>query len=151
MEKFANVRNFLIFSVFVFYTASCHQVPTKAEVTGEIIQTEESFQKMTTEKGIPEAFQWFADDQAVIKRENDTLIKGKEGIFNYYRQKNLKNTTVTWIPDFVDISECRTMAYTYGQYSWKVLDADGAVKEYKGVFHTIWKRQKDGSWKYVWD
>ena len=23
--------------------------------------------------------------------------------------------------------------------------------EYKGIFHTVWKRQSDNSWKYVWD
>lgn len=106
---------------------------------------------MTVDSGIAGAFHWFADDHAVIKRENDTLIRGKEGIFNYYQQKNLKNATVTWTPDFVDVSECRTMAYTYGHYIWKVENGEGAFKEYKGVFHTIWKRQRDNSWKYVWD
>jgi hypothetical protein len=79
------------------------------------------------------------------------LIFGKEGIKNYYRLKNLKNTTVSWTPDFIDVSDCRTMAYTYGHYSWKVESENGAVKTYKGVFHTIWKRQKDRSWKYLWD
>lgn len=135
----------------LLFTASCHQVPTKTEVTRQIIQTEKAFQKMTVDSGIAGAFHWFADDHAVIKRENDTLIRGKEGIFNYYQQKNLKNATVTWTPDFVDVSECRTMAYTYGHYIWKVENGEGAFKEYKGVFHTIWKRQKDNSWKYVWD
>jgi ketosteroid isomerase-like protein len=27
----------------------------------------------------------------------------------------------------------------------------GEVGEYQGVFHTVWKRQPDGTWKYVWD
>jgi ketosteroid isomerase-like protein len=43
------------------------------------------------------------------------------------------------------------MAYTYGKYIWKIKETDSTFVEYKGVFHTVWKRQKDNSWKYVWD
>jgi ketosteroid isomerase-like protein len=43
------------------------------------------------------------------------------------------------------------MAYTYGKYLWKVKDTTGKIQEFKGVFHTVWKRQSDGSWKYGWD
>jgi hypothetical protein len=122
------MRNVPAVVLFLFICASCQQVPTKKEVTVQIIQAEKAFQQMTIDSGIAGAFHWFADDHAVIKRENDTLINGKEGIFNYYRQKNLKNATVTWTPDFVDVSDCRTMAYTYGHYNWKVENNDGAFK-----------------------
>jgi ketosteroid isomerase-like protein len=32
-----------------------------------------------------------------------------------------------------------------------VKDSVGNKKDFKGIFHTVWKKQKDGSWKYVWD
>jgi len=34
---------------------------------------------------------------------------------------------------------------------WKIKDEQGKIAEYKGVFHTVWKKQADKSWKYVWD
>ncbi|MBK7030961.1 MAG: hypothetical protein IPH45_17925 [Bacteroidales bacterium] len=43
------------------------------------------------------------------------------------------------------------MAYTYGKYTWKINNGNGDTTVYKGVFHTVWKKQGDGSWKYVWD
>jgi len=131
--------------------AGCGNYKSKEDIKNEIFLTEKAFEKMTSEKGIAEAFYHFADKNAVIKRENDTLIKGNDNIKIYYEKKGLKDAVVTWTPDFIDVSESGDMAYTYGKYLWKIKDNDGSVVEYKGVFHTVWKRQKDKSWKYVWD
>jgi hypothetical protein len=43
------------------------------------------------------------------------------------------------------------MAYTYGKYVWTVRNGEDTVISKQGVFHTVRKKQKDGSWKYVWD
>jgi ketosteroid isomerase-like protein len=58
---------------------------------------------------------------------------------------------VTWTADFVDVSDDGTLGYTYGKYLLKVRQPNKTTKEYKGTFHTVWKKQTDGSWKYVWD
>ena len=106
---------------------------------------------MTAEKGISEAFRYFAADNAVIKREDDTLIVGKENIKAYYSSWDKRKTTVKWTPDFIDVANDGTLAYTYGKYNWKIRDEAGIATEFKGVFHTVWKKQADGNWKYVWD
>ena len=116
-----------------------------------IRQAEKDFNEMATEKGIAEAFWFFADSNAVIKRQNDTLIYGKEGIKNYYSADYYKTASVKWSPDFIESSGDGSLAYTYGNYTWQFKDSSGKVNEFKGVFHTVWKKQKDGSWKYVWD
>jgi ketosteroid isomerase-like protein len=127
-----------------------HAQVNKEKVKKEILQAEKDFEKMAAEKSIAEAFYYFADENAVILRKNDSLIKGKEGIKNYYEKTN-KNASVTWTPDFIEVSDCGTLGYTYGKYVWKVKDDKGEVTEYKGIFHTVWKKQKDNTWKYVWD
>lgn len=43
------------------------------------------------------------------------------------------------------------MAFTYGDYVFTSLDTLGNKKENKGILHTVWRRQNDGSWKFVWD
>lgn len=129
----------------------CEKSKSKLEIENEIIQVERNFQKMSVEKGIPEAFYFFADSKAIIKRQNDTLIAGNENIKLYYQKQDLKNVKVDWKPDFVDVSSSGDMAYTYGKYVWKFPDSTGLIKKYEGIFHTVWKKQKDGSWKYVWD
>ena len=131
--------------------ASCQNTADQASLEKEIFQTEKAFEKMASEKGIAEAFYYYAAEDAVIKRENDTLIIGKKNIKTYYEKINDEKTTVSWTPDYINMSADGTMAYTYGKYLWKIKDEQGEITEHKGVFHTVWKKQADKSWKYVWD
>lgn len=117
----------------------------------EVAKAETDFKDMAQTKGIQEAFYTFADDHAVIKRDNDSLIEGREAIKNYFGDPKYKTAKVTWKADFIDVSDDGTLAYTYGKYVWTATDSLGVAKDYKGRFHTVWKKQKDGSWKYVWD
>lgn len=134
--------------------ASCTRVKETKSVQvlkEEIVQTEKAFERMAREKGISEAFYFYADKNAVIKRAHDTLIQGNENIRNFYSNPVFQHATVTWAPDFTEVSSDGTLAYTFGRYRWKEPGKDGKIEEFKGVFHTVWKKQTDGSWKYVWD
>lgn len=140
--------------IFLCLLLAC-QGPKKphdpSQLKQEVTAAEAAFAKMAAEQGIAEAFAAFAAEDAVIKRQNDTLIKGPEAIRNYYSAPFYKSAKVEWKPDFVDVSANGDLAYTYGKYLWSSQDSTGKVSEQRGVFHTVWKRQKDGSWKYVWD
>lgn len=130
---------------------SVDKIQSETDRKDEIALAEKAFNDLVKSKGIAEGFYQFADKDAIIKRENDTLIKGRDNIRKYYSNPKLQNSTVTWKPDFVDVSKDGTMGYTYGRYVWTIKDSLGKTKDFKGIFHTVWKRQPDGSWKYVWD
>lgn len=125
--------------------------PALQQVKQEIMAVEKAFEESLNQAGAAAAFKQFAAPQAVIKRERDTLVRGPEGIFNYYNQPSYTGATATWKPDWIDVSDDGTMAYTYGNYRWLFPGQAGKLVAYTGVFHTVWKRQADGSWKYVWD
>ena len=97
------------------------------------------------------AFEKYAAPNAVIKRQNDSLIFGPKGIGQFYSVDIYKNAKATWSPDYIDVSQDGTMAYTYGKYRWEMSDKSGKVEEFSGIFHTVWRKQPDGTWKYVWD
>src|SRR5688500_2886373 len=82
-----------------------------------IQKAEKDFQQMTV-KGIAEAFWFYADSNAVIKRENDTLISGRNAIRKYYSNPIYAQASVTWTPDFTDVSQDGDLGYTYGKYTW---------------------------------
>ena len=111
------------------------------------MQAEKDFAQMTKEKGIAAAFYAFADDRAVIKR-GPQLLKGKEAIRDFYASQK-QSGELQWAPDFAETSG--DLGYTYGKFIYYEKDSTGKVKETKGYFHTVWKKQKDGSWKFVWD
>jgi len=107
---------------------------------------------MVRSEGIEKAFLNYADDNAVLER-NDVLIKGKRSIAQSFKDLPSSSTKVslTWKPDFVDVSNAGDLGYTYGKYKYTSIDSLGKKHEAEGIFHTVWKRQPDGKWKYVWD
>jgi len=114
----------------------------------EIFQTEAEFAKMAEESGVADAFYFFADSNAVISRGGE-LIQGKQAIKEFYETQLAPGTTLEWTPDFVEVSD--DLGYTYGKYIHRLADSTGTVKESHGIFHTVWKRQENGTWRFVWD
>jgi ketosteroid isomerase-like protein len=137
--------------VAMFFLCSCARTVDKETVKRGVFNTEKAFEKMTGEKGIAEAFSFFAAENGVIKRQNDTLIAGKQNIFRYYDNERMKRAQVQWTPDVIEVSDDGSMASTYGKYLWQIPAESGDTAEYRGIFHTVWKKQPDGEWRYIWD
>lgn len=157
MTNMLKSKQFVLVIIAVILFISCNEagktdtVALKEKAKNEIANAEKDFEKMAAEKGIAEAFWFYADSTAVIKRQHDTLIHGRDDIRKFYSSESFKSASVKWSPDFVDASDDGNMGYTYGRYVWQSKDSTGNTSEFTGVFHTVWKRQSDGSWKYVWD
>lgn len=137
----------------VLFTYSCQTTSTKdskEKWKNEIVKTEQNFSGMAQREGIPKAFLHYAADDAVLMRNNQLII-GKESLNESYSNQQYENVKLTWKPDFVDVSASGDLGYTYGKYTYTVSDSLGIASTSEGIFHTIWKRQKDGSWKFVWD
>jgi len=115
-----------------------------------VVKTEEDFEKMVAEKGIAEAFYYYADSNVVINA-NDSLIYGRKGVFNYYNKPIFKTAILKWHPDFVEVASNGDLAYTYGKYQYENTNSMGKKVTAKGIFHTVWKKQVDGTWRFVWD
>ena len=103
---------------------------------------------MSKNKGLHDAFLAFAAEDATLMRNNELII-GKIAIDSFYLGKTSKG--LIWQPDFIDVSTSGDLGYSYGHYTFSYVDSLGSEQENKGVFHTVWKRQEDGTWKFVWD
>ena len=126
---------------------SCATKKSIEDSKNEVIAAEKAFALMAKEQGIAAAFYAFAADDAVIKR-GPNVIKGKEAIKEFY-VKQPPSGQLEWSPDFADVSG--DLGYTYGKFTFSAKDSTGAVNQATGIFHTVWKKQKDGTWKFVWD
>ncbi len=114
----------------------------------EIRETEARFARMAAGEGLHKAFVAFAADDAVLLR-NGRLIVGKDAIGDFYHDRDSKG--LAWAPERIEVSASGDLSYTYGHYTFTYLDKNGDPAKNTGIFHTVWKRQPDGSWKYVWD
>jgi ketosteroid isomerase-like protein len=142
----------LILSLILISAISCTgRMPSRFDLAkAEIISTEKAFCKMAADSGIARAFIYFADDNAVIQRGN-MVIEGIDNIKKYLNSQAQDDAILEWAPDFVSVSSSCDMGYTYGKYSYSVIDSTGKEISTEGIFHTVWEKQPDGSWKYVWD
>jgi ketosteroid isomerase-like protein len=116
----------------------------------EILNTEKAFTQLAKEKGLKIAFSTYASEEAVLFRENK-LIKGKRAIGDYFKKWPWRNVQLAWTPDFVSVAASGDLGYTYGKYTFEGTDESGELKQFSGIFHTVWKREADGEWRYVWD
>lgn len=116
----------------------------------EIRNVEKAFNDMAQKEGLVKAFQFYAAEEGVIRRKNK-IYQGKEAIAEWYKKDVQPNETLTWNPTFIDVSKSGDLAFTYGDFTFTYPDSLGNKKMNTGIFHTVWKRQTDGSWKYVWD
>jgi ketosteroid isomerase-like protein len=134
------------------YSCNRHSVSDDSTLISQVKQTEKDFCEMVARKGLQKAFLVFADTDVVLLR-NDSLLKGKMQLKAFYKNVDHpdSNIRLVWKPDFVKVSKSGDLAYTYGKYTFTRMDKKGISHSSSGIFHTIWKRQKDGSWKFVWD
>lgn len=117
----------------------------------EIIETEQNFANMAKKDGIKKAFLHFAAEDAVLLRAKK-LVEGKDAIDDFFGVPNeSEQETLEWRPDFVDVAASGDLGYTYGKFNYSAIDSTGNKIESTGIFHTVWKKQSDGKWKFVWD
>ena len=116
----------------------------------EIENTELEFADMASKEGLQKAFLSYAADDAVLNR-NNTILKGKEAIKDYFENQTLSDVKLVWAPDFIEVSRSGDLGYTYGKFNFSAIDTTGNKIEAQGVFHSVWKRQADGNWRFVWD
>ncbi len=133
------------------FLISCNTKPDKKleeEWKNEIRETEQNFSKMAGEEGIHKAFTTFAAGDAVLMR-NNKLIEGLKNIDEHYKNQTSKG--LSWSPDFIDVAASGDLGYTYGHYTFSFIDSTGMAAKDTGIFHTVWKKQPDGTWRFVWD
>ncbi|MEE9363592.1 MAG: nuclear transport factor 2 family protein [Cellulophaga sp.] len=138
---------------FLVLLISCNTPETKDDIEkwkAEIIQVEQDFNDLAQKVGLPDAFFKYAAHDGVI-RKNGKLIAGKVAIKQRIKNDVRPNETLIWKPTFVDVSLSGDLAYTYGDATFTVIDSLGNKKERTSVYHTVWKRQEDGNWRFVWD
>lgn len=62
-----------------------------------------------------------------------------------------EGTSLSWNPVHADMAASGDLGYTYGTYVFKHKDKTGNIVTDYGKYTSIWKKQKDGTWKVVVD
>jgi ketosteroid isomerase-like protein len=138
----------LLSSTLIFAaTANAQKVEFSSSLQN-VIDTERAFSKASEDQGTTNAFFAFIADDGILFRP--TAVNGKRWMRENPVPPSAKRSLLSWQPAFADISQTGDMAYTTGPWEFKQDIKDVKPVAY-GNFVTVWKKQADGTWKFVVD
>ncbi len=139
-----------IYFVIALFGFACNQSAKPTDVN-EIIEADKAFSAMCAEKGMGEAFVAFAADDVIKLQAGQNTIMSKAELIKSFKD-NPEDAALkfTWEPVKADVSG--DIGYTFGKC--KIVsspDSTGKTETFYFNYVTVWKKQKDGSWKYQSD
>jgi ketosteroid isomerase-like protein len=134
----------LFVSVFALPSFAQEKPPQGADLLRNL---EADFAKAVAKGGHDAFVSYFAEDG--VELEDGGGIKTKDDM----RKEGAwpPDLSLTWAPIKAEMAASGDMGYTYGNYQLKSKDKDGRLVTRYGKYASIWKKQKDGSWKVVLD
>jgi ketosteroid isomerase-like protein len=114
-----------------------------------IINADKAFSAMSAEKGMREAFLAFAAEEVIKPQDGRQPVVGRESLVRSFEGVPPRDFVLTWEPLKADAAG--GLGYTFGNWTRKSKTNAGSDTTVYGNYISIWKRQDDGSWKYVFD
>ena len=110
-----------------------------------VVEAEHAFAELSAAQGMKAAFLGFAAPDAVIFRR--TPVNAIEA----WAQTNPAPTgLLTWYPTYADVSRAGDLGWTTGPYEFREKREDKQAVG-NGHYVTLWRRQPDGTFKFVLD
>jgi ketosteroid isomerase-like protein len=113
----------------------------------KMMEADRAFSRLSEEKGMKNAFLDYIDSNGVLLRPNHLPLLGADAI-DYLIQQNDSAFTLKWEPKSGIVAKSGELGYTYGLYVLKPAGKDTLIY---GNYVSVWKKQTDGTWKFVLD
>ena len=116
----------------------------------EMVTTEQAFSKRAEVKDAHDAFLAFIADDGLLFRPG--AVNGKKWMLEHPATAPPagKKPLLAWQPSFAGMAASGDMGFTTGPWEARADIKDDKPQGY-GHFVTVWKKQADGSWKFVVD
>jgi ketosteroid isomerase-like protein len=137
-----------LFWVLLPAIASAAAVANRDELRAELIRTESRFFDYAFEHGFGEALREFMTEGAFIANSL-TLGRAAQEAKVKAEQGRPRPNVIRWKPLRAEVSDSGDLGYTWG-VAESARTREGPFRPY-GIYVTIWKRQPDGRWKFVYD
>lgn len=116
-----------------------------------ILQADRDFDLAVSQRGVDAWTAAFAEDGAMSKSDG-TVVRGRDAIRALMAPMFAeKETSLRWKPDFAEMARSGELGYTTGPAKLRGKNAQGQTVERDSRYLTVWKKQKDGTWKVAFD
>src|ERR1700736_3391337 len=140
----------ILVATVIFPNAHPFAAASPKDTPDTLKRLEAEFMKAAAEKGSQGYMSYYADD-AVEVPNGAAIIQGKANIAKGMGFLDQTDNRLIWTPVGADVSASGDLGYTYGNYEFHSKDKEGKPIIEHGKYTSIWKKQKDGSWKVVLD
>ncbi|HST52261.1 MAG TPA: hypothetical protein VLJ61_09665 [Pyrinomonadaceae bacterium] len=110
-----------------------------------VVEAEHAFALYSIEHGMKEAFLRFAAPDGIVFRRAPV-----NAIETWTQITPAPKGLLTWWPTYADVSSAGDLGWTTGPYEFRENAADKTPAS-TGHFATVWRRQPDGSFKFILD
>jgi ketosteroid isomerase-like protein len=137
-------RTILFVATCLLLVCSSVRAETPAEAVRAMVEAEKKFYETGQEKGTRAAFLEFLADDGIVYRPGP--LNGKE----VWGKRPEGGLDLAWEPTFAVIARSADFGYDTGPAKWRANKQEEKFTGH-GQFISIWKKQKDGSWKVALD
>jgi len=149
MKKSLILANSLSLLLCIIFTSGCLRERKMTDDISVLLTTDQEFSDYSVAKGMYAAFDAYMDDSATMYRDGHEPFTGRKAIMALFNPDS--PAVLEWSPTSGEIAESGDLGYTLGRWKLTVPDPKGADRVSHGFYVSIWKKQPDGSWKYVFD
>ncbi len=145
-----SIRLFTLSISIILLLISCNKAERHDRIVRELMDLDRKFSVESAEKGSNKAFLAYIDDSCVILRANRMPVVGRQKIEELFSKPDT-SFTLTWEPLSAVVSESGDLGYTYGIFKVEMDSPEGNLVTKEGTYATIWKKDREGNWKFVLD
>jgi len=112
-----------------------------------MLQADRDFNQAAVERNLERFLSFLAEDATFESAEG----RGRESVRKAWAPFFESNgPTITWMPIKAEALVGADVGYTVGRWQ-RSRTIDGKTTKGQGQYLTVWRKQKDGSWKAVFD
>lgn len=142
-----SIKNLKFLIILMVIAMSCSHGNEINEIEKQkLIKTDEDFSKMSFQRSMKDAFIYYSAEDVILMRENNDPIVGQKSLIDLYKSIPSDSIKLTWTPVKAEVDG--RLGYTFGNWERKIADT-GRIE--RGTYITVWKKQEDGTWRFILD
>jgi len=146
--------------LFLFVVA-CNQKPSTTannpaplntdSLRTELMNADKAWNDASLQKGYYHSRADFIADDGIELSQDEMPLLGKQAVSDYAASHADSSLKISWHATKAEVAASGDLGYTYGYYTDQVKTKNGKDTLVYGAYITVWKKQPDGSWKFLAD
>lgn len=138
------LKTTLLGAAALLLATSAEAAPPRGADPAPVVAAERAFAARAAEVGIAPSFLEYMTDDAIVLRPDPMLARAVYGAIKPGKAPKEGGVRLNWWPNFAGVARSGDLGFTTGPAT--INDAPAAI-----FYFTVWARQKDGAWKWVYD